>query len=258
MEAMIVQSMKTKVAAFMFFLFLTICTLPSSQGKRLNHIMTKEQGEEIYEQQNERGLERRRDLKGHLRTQHDSLIQNHQSCYITTKITCQILSTGDPCDEIASVSKSMQKRHRDQQQLCEPIDVYFKFTYCNNKIYDENENGHDAYHGNDKKKEEVALHIGALPVPYVRGEISMMGGKHASHSTDTSASANSAKRLERIHDHSLKPQTCRVLGHESTINSCSKFIDAYMNLSAWEDGEMDCTSSDVYKVVNSKNQVIVQ
>jgi hypothetical protein len=63
-------------------LFAISLLLPSSQGKRLlNHIMTKkegneEQGEELYEQQKECGLERRRDLKGHLRTQHESLIQN--------------------------------------------------------------------------------------------------------------------------------------------------------------------------------------
>jgi hypothetical protein len=78
----------------------------------------------------------------------------------------------------------------------------------------------------------------------------MMGSKHATHSTDTSTRANSEKRLERrIHDHSLKPQTCRVfLDRESTINSCSRLIDAYMNLGAWDAGEMVCTSSDAWKV----------
>jgi hypothetical protein len=56
---------------------------------------------------------------------------------------------------------SQSKRQRDHQSLvvCEPIDAYFKYvTYCNYKTpYDGNENS--------KKKEEVALHIGALPVP---------------------------------------------------------------------------------------------
>ena len=92
---------------------------------------------------------------------------------------------------------------------------------------------------------------------YIGAFRSQTGSNHAC--TDTSTRANSEKRLERsIHNHSLKPLTCPVFDHKSTINSCSRLIDAYMNLSAWEDGEMDCTSSDVYKVVNSKKEVIVQ
>jgi hypothetical protein len=88
-------------------IFLNALLSPKSSEMTICSKMNEEQGKElyVYEQKNECGLERRRDLlKGHLRTQHESLIQN-QSCYITTKITCQILSSGDPSNEIASVSK---------------------------------------------------------------------------------------------------------------------------------------------------------
>jgi hypothetical protein len=131
-----------------------------------------------------------------------------EECYITSNIHCQLVANGKPCDEIITKPGS-----------CEPVDVYFKFTYCNTK--DENEEDND---GDDDANQGNW---------YVGGEINVEKGGILS---------------EPIHDDALEPQTCRVLGHESTVDSCSQVLEASIQVSAWEDNEMICTSSDVYKV----------
>ncbi len=135
-----------------------------------------------------------------------------EECSISSKISCFVIESGKPCTEIITHHGS-----------CEPIEVYYKFSYCNDD-------------------EESNPHFFTL-----RGEISIAQGKLLS---------------EPIYDDALAPQRCRVLGHQSVIDSCARVYEASMELSVYsysynerEEAE-GCTSRTYYKVVKPLNQQI--
>ena len=99
-------------------------------------------------------------------------------------------------------------------QSCETIEVLFKFSYCNTK-------------NRVDESLETAFH-------YVGGEMNVENGKLLS---------------EPIDDGTLDPETCRIVGHVSKIDSCLRHLEASMEVEAWEDDKIVCTSSDFYKFV---------